>query len=265
MNGFQKMRSECKDRRGESGNVLFLILIAVALFAALSYAVTQSSRSGSSDASSERGVISSAQITQYPAAVRTSVLRMIIGGVGPDELYFNPPSDFGAGNPIDETDANTTDERRAVFHPSGGGAPYQLAAPEVMADGAQGEWIFSADYQINLIGTTDATAGTANDIIAFLPGISRSVCRQINEQLGIGNTTDADPDGVPDGPPLADLPATANNMTEANNGFPGAAVAVIGDATTPDFSGQPFGCYDGDPTDDTSDSPYVYYHVLVER
>ncbi len=90
------------DRNGESGNVLFLILIAVALFAALSYAVTQSSRSGGGDAASETNLINSSTITQYPAGIRTALVRMIVSsGVTADELSFNTPSDFGAGLPID--------------------------------------------------------------------------------------------------------------------------------------------------------------------
>src|SRR5690348_16442752 len=92
-----KTQSACADnRQSESGNVLFLILIAVALFAALSYAVTQSSRSGSGEATSEKSLISGAQITQYPAGVRTDIIRMVIdNNISIDQLEFNGPSDFG--------------------------------------------------------------------------------------------------------------------------------------------------------------------------
>ena len=62
----------------QSGNVLFMILIAVALFAALSYAVTSSSRSGGNNASRESLQIEGAQIAQYVTGIQNSIMRMKI-------------------------------------------------------------------------------------------------------------------------------------------------------------------------------------------
>ena len=71
----------------ERGNALFLILIAVALFAALSYAVTQSGR-GSGTVDRETAMITAGQITQYPAGLRTAITRMIITGTTATALNF---------------------------------------------------------------------------------------------------------------------------------------------------------------------------------
>lgn len=246
-------------RTNESGNVLFLILIAVALFAALSYAVTSSSRSGGGDAASESNLINSAQVTQYPASVRTAIVRMIINSTSDNQLLFEPPSDFAALS-------TPALERRGVFHPSGGGATRVTAPPEIMASGSQGSWIFTSDYGINLIGTTGAT-NASNDIIAFLPGVAETICERLNTELGISATPDADSDGVADsGIALANVPVAADEMDTGNSGIGPAAQGaskVIGGAG---LTNQPFGCADFDATtDQATDSDLVYYHVLIER
>ena len=239
-----KKKSMKPQRLSEAGNVLFLILIAVVLFAALSYAVTQSSRSGGGGADGEANLVNSAQITQYPASVRTSIVRMIISGIDVTQLEFNPPSDFGS----------LTDNSFGVFHPSGGGATHVTAPAAVTASGSQAQWIFTSDYAIENIGTT------ANDIIAFLPGIGAAICARLNTELGIGATDDTDSDGIGIG--ATTVPVDANTMDNGNTGI-GAAAAAPGTLIDGDFSTQPFGCYDSAATGSTD--TLVYYHVLVER
>ena len=245
------------DRRGgESGNVLFLILIAVALFAALSYAVTQSTRSGAGDTASETNLISSAQLTQDPAGVRTSVVRMIIGGVAIEDLLFNDPSDFS-------TVINTDDLReRAVFHPNGGNATYQLAPSDVVtADNSNGVWYYNAEVQIQNIGITAAGAA-GNDVIGFLPDVTLGICRRMNDELGIevDDSPDANSNGVPDQAGLA----TANYTTNMDNAYTFPTVA--GPVINGDFTGQPFGCFEDSANNNSAGAPRViYYHVLIER
>lgn len=246
-----------KERSGERGNVLFLILIAVALFAALSYAVTQSTRSGSGDASGETNLINSAQLAQYPAGVRTAVVRMVINGISVDQLVFDAPADFD----------NVSDLTYDVFHPTGGGAVYQLAPKDVLNAASPGSsgglWIFSSKYQIDGVGsTTDGGGGNVgNDIISFLPGVAMNVCKKLNDEVGIISTEAPATDGIPLST-LPTYPTLADTMSETQTaGIPsGEPTGIIAG----DLVGQPFGCFRVGAVGATT-ATYVYYHVLVER
>lgn len=242
-------------RHGERGNVLFLILIAVALFAALSYAVTQSTRSGGGNAADEGSLINAAAVTQYPAGVRTALVRMVIGGTDVQLLEFNSPANFGD---LTLVSAGYT---MGVFHPDGGGATYQQAPPEVMANAMAGTWRFNAETQIENIGVTNAGGGEGNDLVAFLPGVARSLCVKTNEELGINITVDANSNGIPD---IAGLAATDTTDTIGAGAGPPAYITfntADGNVIAGDMSGQPFGCFD----DTANGNQFVYYHVLLER
>lgn len=238
-------------RRSERGNVLFLILIAVALFAALSYVVTQSTRSGGGSTEREKNILSSAQMTQYPTALRTAIIRMVLGGVGVESIYFNPPSNFTA--------VSTT--RWLVFHPQGGGATYQEAPSDLSVLGNTAlNWTFNAQVFVPGIGIDDA--GSGNDLIAFLPGVSDGVCRQVNEELGIDVTASKPlPCGVTI-PVVSTAGITAAVDTyrgDPNVAFPTALGARLEAGTcTEIFDRQASGCF-------REGTRNVFYSVLLER
>ena len=64
----------------DNGNVLFLILIAIILFSALSYAVTRSTQSEGKGISQEDAEIQAANANQYLNALRTAFMRLELMG-----------------------------------------------------------------------------------------------------------------------------------------------------------------------------------------
>ncbi|OIN86040.1 MAG: hypothetical protein AUJ12_07240 [Alphaproteobacteria bacterium CG1_02_46_17] len=87
----------------EKGNVLFLILIAVELFAALSYAVTQSSRSSGGDVSRENARLIASNFMSLFSQIDSAVTRLqISSGCADDEMGLAPAVISKTGNIISD-------------------------------------------------------------------------------------------------------------------------------------------------------------------
>ena len=242
-------------RTAESGNVLFLILVAVVLFAALTYAVTQS-RWGNNEESVEKNLISKAQITQYPADISTSIVRMMLNhDVTIDQLDFNPPTAFDIPNTayVDPHGKRI----RAVFHADGGGITWQQAPAVVMDDGQPGQWYYNANFSIPNIGNTSVMDASGNDLIAFLPGVRQDVCEKIDESVGLAAHA----------LPVMKIDMAAMKVTQhAVAGvvippFPVSPGTPLVPVTGASVAGQPFACL----SNGASPPVFVYYHVLLER
>lgn len=116
----------------QRGNILFLILLAVVLFAALAYAVTSSLRGGGRDASSENDRAYAATLTQYASLIESTVNRMMLtGNVKVEQLDFQAVGYSSEGANVNCTATGSTACK--VFHPDGGGIQAQRV-PAKMRD-----------------------------------------------------------------------------------------------------------------------------------
>lgn len=185
----------------QSGNVLFLILLAVALFAALSYAVTSANRGGSSSVSKDKAKVNAAAIVQYMTSLKNSFMRMKVSNGCTDNQF-----DFYNQIWVDKSNVLTTtsnlnapaDKRCHVFDGNGGGMVPMVSSNESLAQTYGGN--LKAGHgnvrvgQITGVGTSDV-GGTesANDIFLVVNGLNRETCLAINEQLGINNPSGEPP------------------------------------------------------------------------
>ncbi|MGH1398730.1 MAG: PulJ/GspJ family protein [Alphaproteobacteria bacterium] len=160
-----------KENSNERGNVLFIILIAIALFAALSAVVANMMRGsgGSVEVSEEKARIYADEIIDYARGIRQAVQELrISNGCSETEISFENNEVSGYIN-----GANTECQ---VFHPDGGGLRY-IAVQEGVNDGS--DWVFTGQNHADDIGSSSA------ELIIILPNISSSICSAVNDKTGI--------------------------------------------------------------------------------
>lgn len=162
----------------ERGNILFLILLAIVLFAALSYAVTNSMRGGGKDASGESAEAKASALLNYMANMDSAIMRMrLTGGYADYQINFWYKGDHYAVF-SNQSNSNCTQAGCRVFDPAGGGVPVMDAAYYKDVPSKAGQKTIMYD-RLPGVGTN------ATDVIFLLSGMSYDVCMAINAKAGL--------------------------------------------------------------------------------
>ena len=212
----------------QRGNILFLILLAVVLFAALAYAVTSSLRGGGKDAVNEGSLAAATQLINYAASYENAVMRMAMNIPYQNIQYWK-----GANS-------GCPDATCRVLSPTGGGVsdiPLEkkyMLNPDVASGGATGN-----QWQVRLIKVENVGTSKPEIAIVFY-GLKKEICLAINQIL---NVPSASITTVPSGititnssathefgqshtPP--DVTAETTYFRYANVGITGASIETAG-------------------------------------
>lgn len=229
-------KSQTTSPCSERGSVIFYILIAIILFAALSYTVAQMMRSGDpSVISRESAKTYASEILTYSNTLRRAVRAMEIDGYDDTDISFENNSVSGY------TNANCTDNDCEVFSPTGGAIRW-TGPNEQATDGT--DWRFISDYAVSDVGGADS------ELLAVLKGVNKLVCIQINEMKDITNPSN--------NPPVADAFSAITKFTGSYDDSSGNIIGDNGDEVN--FAGQRAACFEG-PVAGT----YYFYQVLIAR
>lgn len=154
-------------RQRESGNIIFIILLAIVLIGL----VTAALRSGGLESAGidrEDLSIKVSQTRQNAAEIERAVAFVLNNGISEVDISFahpDAPSDYGTYG---------TNPSAEVFNPQGGAAAWR-EAPSGISFSSAGHWEFYGATALPGAGTDKA------DLVAVLPDVSESFCGQINQ------------------------------------------------------------------------------------
>jgi hypothetical protein len=169
-----------RERVRESGNALIYVLIAIALFAALSMTLGRNTdTSETASLSGDRAQIMAGQIQAYAAQVKSALDQMEFSGTSADKYIFTPPTD-AAFETEDPPPNPVIRNIYKVYHPSGGGiVPGTLPSDSTIASPSTDP---APGWYMGRFNNIDWT-GAAEDVVLVAYQINREICEKINNTL----------------------------------------------------------------------------------
>jgi hypothetical protein len=159
-------------RRDQRGNILFIILLAVALFAALNYAATSSMRGGGKEGMAEEAAKAAAsELLNYGALVNNTLMRM---------SFDTKPTYIDLADPNGSAkNQSCTSNTCRLFKPDGGAIARKVLDNKYKLDPSKGGWISFRMIKVEGIGTDKP------EIALFVTGVKKEICQAVNKISGI--------------------------------------------------------------------------------
>jgi len=233
-----KIKSVCNP---QSGSAFLYIIIAIALLAALSVAVSRGNRGSTSTMSDQQAKLAAQEIIDYGNTVAAAVQKLRLRGCTDTQISFENNIVTGYANPNAPSDKSCH-----VFDPAGANIVFKGQIASEWLATAPMNWTFNRQFHINDVGTTCSNPSCA-DLALNAQFLKKDICMEINDILGIEN-------------PLSDAPIDTDHDYQP---FIGSYLTgnIVGDeAGSAGLSGKSAGCFYT-----TSTGAYHFYQVLIAR
>lgn len=177
-------------RRGERGSIIFMLLIVVAMFAALGYAVTQSLQTGQGTldkVSDDKMSLALSELRTTVMDTRLAIQNMVMNGVSVDTI----DSSYGAYYPLN---TDCTSSACKLYDPAGGG----LKLPDFPNMHPELTYLPSnatmwTDHSNGVSWTWFSKKGTTKADLIYHVRVNKTFCNYINRMLGVTADVDSFP------------------------------------------------------------------------
>ena len=229
----------------QAGSALILVFVMIGLFAALSFAYVQSSRTGASQLTNQQARLAATEIIQLGQNMKQVVQTLRINGCKDTEISFEgePTTGFNYTNP------QSPGVECEVFDFNGGALQWNKSSID------EGIWMIIGIHCYEGIGSTAACSPDTTELELNLIDIPDSVCIEINRVAGIGVPGAA--------PPQENYNATTTSILFYFSGIYNGTNNVNGNLQGIGASGKHYGCYKDNVGALLGKN--IFYYILIAR